>query len=138
MARSSRRPVTEAASVPLKRSGLERNLPECSSAGARGGGAERRQISRKGAERTALPCTPEGFEARQRRIWDPGKACFDGKRTSSGATELSEPAREANGCAACEDEAEVEAVSRRRTAAGTAEARNEPEMIPRRGGAERR
>ena len=29
---------------------------------------------------------------------------FDLKRTSSGATELSEPASEANGCATCEDE----------------------------------
>ncbi len=51
VARSCRRPVPEAASVPLKRSGLEGNLPECSSAGVRGGGAERRQVPWKGAER---------------------------------------------------------------------------------------
>ena len=33
----------------------------------------------------------------------PIKTSFDGRRTSSGATELSAPATEANGCAACED-----------------------------------
>ena len=33
----------------------------------------------------------------------PIKTCFDGRRTSSGATELSKPVREANECAACED-----------------------------------
>ncbi len=37
----------------------------------------------------------------------PIKTCFDGRRTSSGATELSEPVREANGCAACEDARQV-------------------------------
>ena len=34
----------------------------------------------------------------------PTKCALLGKRTSSGATELSEPAREANGCEACEDD----------------------------------
>ena len=37
----------------------------------------------------------------------PIKTCFDGRRTSSGATELSELVREANGCAACEDARQV-------------------------------
>ena len=46
--------LPEAVSDPL-RSGLERNLPECSSAGARGGGAERRRVARKGAEQYRSP-----------------------------------------------------------------------------------
>ena len=37
----------------------------------------------------------------------PIKIRFDGRRTSSGATELSERVREANGCAACEDARQV-------------------------------
>ena len=38
---------------------------------------------------------------------DPIKTCFDGRRRRSGATELSERVREANGCAACEDVLQV-------------------------------
>ena len=37
----------------------------------------------------------------------PIKTCFDGKRTSSGATELSSRLTEANGCEACEDARQV-------------------------------
>ena len=57
-------------------------------------------------------CAPRGngtlerHGAGRRSKREPGKASFAGRRTSSGATELSEETREANGCGTCEDEAE--------------------------------
>ena len=79
---------------PIERNGVDRAFPEQS-------GMERRRS-----------CAPRGngtlerSGAGQRSGREPDKTCFAGRRTSSGATELSEVTREANGRGACEDEAE--------------------------------
>ena len=72
-------------------------FPSCTSAGTRSGPCC--------GPSCCPPARPTG--SRQTRSQGPIKTCFDGRRTSSGATELSEPVREANGCAACEDDRHV-------------------------------
>jgi len=68
----------------------------------------RRSAGTRSGPCCAPSCCPPGRPTGSRQTRpSPIKTSFDGRRTSSGATELSERVREANGCAACEDTRQV-------------------------------